>query len=113
MYSWRLDPNLSGTSDLDYLGQLALHLTDEISRSPNSSELYFRRANAYLDSGRFQDAIDDYTKAIDLSPLDAIFFNNRGIAHRYMGDFRLRGCGLRPGRCSSTLNIATHSQIVE
>ena len=65
MYSWRLDPNLSGTSDLDYLGQLALHLTDEISRDPNSSELYFRRAGAYLDSGRFQDAIDDYTKAID------------------------------------------------
>ncbi len=87
MYSWRSNPNLSGVSDSEYLGQMVLHLTAEISRDLDSPRLYFLRGNAYLDAGRFRDAISDYTKALELSPFDAACYNNRGIARRYMEDF--------------------------
>ena len=87
MYSWRGDPNLSMHSDRDYLRQVILHLTTEINNSPDCVRLYFQRGNAYLDSGQFGEAIQDYTDAIDLDPSDPVFYNNRGIALRYIERF--------------------------
>ena len=91
MYSWRGDPNLSGSSDRDYLSQIALHLTDEIDSSPpDSSERarnLFLRGNAYLDAGDFASAERDYAAAIAIAPDDAPFHNNLGLALRYQERF--------------------------
>ena len=87
MYSWRGDPNLSGSSDRDYLGQIILHLTDEISRSASPANQYFLRGNAYLDAGEFAEAVRDYSSALKLDPDNAVYHNNLGIALRYMERF--------------------------
>ena len=87
MYSWQGDPNLSGTSDRDYLHQVVLHLTDEISRSESPANEYFLRGNAYLDAGQFAEAARDYSSAIELDPTNSVYFNNLGLALRYMEQF--------------------------
>ena len=87
MYSWRGNPNLSGSSDRDYLSQLILHLTDEISRSDSPDSAYFLRGNAYLDAGEFSEAARDYSSALGLDPGNAVYHNNLGIALRYMERF--------------------------
>ncbi len=87
MYSWRSDPNLSGTSDRDYLNQVILHLTDEINRSDCPSNHYFLRGNAHLDLGEFAQAARDYEEAIRLDPDNPVHRNNLGIALRYMEQF--------------------------
>lgn len=87
MYSWRGNPNLSGSSDRDYLSQIILHLTDEISRSNCPANHYFLRGNAYLDAGEFAEAARDYSSALEIDPSNAVYRNNLGIALRYMERF--------------------------
>ena len=87
MYSWQGNPDLSGTSDRDYLNQVVLHLTDEISRSESPANEYFLRGNAYLDAGEFAEAARDYSSAIELDPANPVYFNNLGLALRYMEQF--------------------------
>ena len=87
MYSWQGDPNLSGTSDRDYLHQVVLHLTEEISRSNNPANEYFLRGNAYLDAGDFAEAARDYSSAIESDSANPVYFNNLGLALRYMEQF--------------------------
>ena len=97
MYSWRGDPNLSGSSDRDYLSQIILHLTDEISRSASPANQHFLRGNAYLDAGAFADAVRDYSSALELDPDNAVYHNNLGIALRYLERFDEAIKGVRPG----------------
>ena len=87
MYSWQGDPNLSGTSDRDYLYQVVLHLTDEISRSGSPANEYFLRGNAYLDAGEFTEAARDFSSAIELNSANPVYYNNLGLALRYMERF--------------------------
>ena len=91
MYSWRGNPNLSESGDRDYLSQIALHLTDEIDRSPpDSPELArnrFLRGNAYLDAGDFASAERDYAAAIAIAPDDAVYHNNLALSLRYQERF--------------------------
>ena len=87
MYSWQGDPNLSGTSDRDYLHQVVLHLTEEISRSERPANVYFLRGNAYLDAGDFAEASNDYSSAIELDAANPVYHNNLGLALRYMEQF--------------------------
>ncbi len=87
MYSWQGDPNLSGTSDRDYLNQVILHLTSEISRSESPANEHFLRGNAYLDASEFAEAADDYASAIELDPTNPVYYNNLGLALRYTEQF--------------------------
>ena len=87
MYSWRGDPSLSGTSDRDYLSQVILHLTDEITRSEDPANQYFLRGNAYLDTGDFAEASRDYSTALELDPENPVYNNNLGLSLRYMEQF--------------------------
>ena len=86
--NWRNDPNLSATSDRDYLSQLVLRLTEVIDANPEDQRTYFLRGNAYLDGGEYEAAIADYTRAVGLDSGDAVAYNNRGIAYRNKGDAR-------------------------
>jgi tetratricopeptide (TPR) repeat protein len=42
---------------------------------------YFSRGNAYYDKGLYDQAIADYTKAIEWSPVNADVYFNRGVAY--------------------------------
>lgn len=48
---------------------------------------YFEQAQAMADSGRYDMAVDIYTKAIDKDPLQFDFFNYRGIAYFKLGRY--------------------------
>jgi tetratricopeptide (TPR) repeat protein len=52
---------------------------------PRNSNAYNNRGIAYRHKGLYDQAIDDYTKAIDLKPKFEIPYNNRGIAYRNKG----------------------------
>lgn len=84
---FRHGTHLSHMSDRDYHVQVIQHLTERLRDEPNSRRAYFLRGNAYLDSGDFQAAVDDYGRAIELQP-EAVAFNNRGIAYRNLKDPR-------------------------
>ena len=44
------------------------------------------RGRACLNKGKYDDAIEDYDKAIALAPNDAIAYYNRGVAYYEKGD---------------------------
>ena len=46
------------------------------------SFLYFQRALAYKNQGKYPEAIADYTQAIKINPNDALAYNNRGLAYQ-------------------------------
>ena len=47
------------------------------------------RGRAYYKLGQHHRAINDYTKAIQLDPDDALAYNNRGISYRNLGQSTL------------------------
>ena len=51
---------------------------------PAEAEAYFNRGNTYLATGQYDQAIADYTKALELNPQDALAYNNRGLAYFYL-----------------------------
>ena len=85
-YSWMNDGNLSGKSDRDYLGELVQSLTQDLHADPNSVELLFKRGNAYLDLGLYEEAVIDYTGILQVEEIDSRVWNNRGICYRIIGE---------------------------
>ena len=51
------------------------------------TKAYYNRGNAYASKGDFDQAIDDYTKAIELKPDLVDAYHNRGIAYDKQGDY--------------------------
>lgn len=60
---------------------LALHLNPEVT------SLYFYRGHSYYKLNRHKEAIDDFTKAIELQP-NGIYYNSRGIARDALGYYK-------------------------
>ncbi|MCU0819413.1 MAG: tetratricopeptide repeat protein, partial [Beijerinckiaceae bacterium] len=60
-------------------------LTDVIRRNPNDPQAYNTRGVAFARSGRFGEAVTDFTRAIQLNPDYAAAYTNRGLAHRQAG----------------------------
>tara|TARA_Y100000996_G_C22557135_1_gene655888 strand:- start:492 stop:1010 length:519 start_codon:yes stop_codon:yes gene_type:complete len=90
MYNWKNNPNLSSKTDSDYTSDVIDVLTSELSKTPNNHELLFSRGNGYLDLGKYQDAIIDYSRIIDELDLEIdTVYNNRGICYRSTGQFDL------------------------
>ena len=48
---------------------------------------YYERANFLLGQGNNEEAIADYTRAIELDPTNSRAFNNRGLAHANLEQF--------------------------
>jgi tetratricopeptide (TPR) repeat protein len=61
--------------------------TKAIELNPELSLVYFSRASAYSNLGRYEEAIDDYTTAIKLSPEFAQLYGNRGAAFNELGRY--------------------------
>ena len=55
--------------------------------NPNYAEAYYNRGVTYGAKDNFDQAIQDYSKVIELNPNDAEAYINRGIAYRIKGNF--------------------------
>jgi len=61
------------------------------SVNPDYADAYNNRGNAYSRLGKYQQAIEDYNKAIRLKPDYADAYHNRGLAYFTQGENKL-GC---------------------
>jgi protein O-mannosyl-transferase len=59
---------------------------DTIRKSPYKARPYSNRGNAYQRKGNFDQAIVDYSKAIEVNPSYAEGYYNRGLAYQNKGD---------------------------
>jgi tetratricopeptide (TPR) repeat protein len=66
----------------------AAELDRAIEVQPGDASLYYHRGNARLATGRGEDALADFAKAVELNALEASYVSARGLAlHRVRGDF--------------------------
>lgn len=49
---------------------------------------YYNRANRYINQGRYQDAVNDLNRAIEMYPCDPDFHINLGAAYRKLENYR-------------------------
>ena len=56
-------------------------LDEAVQRNPNSAEVYWKRASAWFDRGRFDRASRDLDEAIRLDPTNSAYFDARGFAY--------------------------------
>ena len=76
------------TAEMSHAGNRPLleALTQE-AMSTNSAYLWFAKAILERDQKQFNQALEDYNRAIELAPEEAIFYLNRGALHVDMIDF--------------------------
>jgi tetratricopeptide (TPR) repeat protein len=56
-------------------------------QTPSSANDYIDRGNLYLDGGKFDEAVADFTKALELNPKDVNSLSDRALAYTYKGAF--------------------------
>jgi tetratricopeptide (TPR) repeat protein len=56
-------------------------LDEAVRRNPNSTEIYWNRASAWFNRGRFDRASRDLDEAIRLDPTNSAYFDSRGFAY--------------------------------
>jgi cytochrome c-type biogenesis protein CcmH/NrfG len=54
--------------------------------SPDSASVWIALGNAYFDSSRYADAIDAYTRSLEIDGSDPNVWTDRGIMYRRIGD---------------------------
>ena len=57
-----------------------------ITACADQGRIYFEQGLEKFDSGNYQGAIDDYTKAIEINPKYDLAYSNRGVARVKLGD---------------------------
>ena len=72
-----------GTADASYTPNFIPGNTDD------QAEAYNNRGIAYCQDGEYDQAIDSFSKAVELDPNYVEIYNNRGIAYYCKGDFNL------------------------
>jgi tetratricopeptide (TPR) repeat protein len=71
-----------------HFADAVLELDQAIPAHPRDAELYYYRGNARWAAGMGEDALNDYTKAVELSPREAVYLAARGMAyHRVRKEF--------------------------
>lgn len=58
--------------------QIVAEMTAAIERDPSNPQAYFRRGNAFSNLGQYEQAKIDMDQVIELEPLNAMVYNNRG-----------------------------------
>lgn len=84
--SWaqsRLDFNLC--ADKDNPDASIAGCTALIQKGETDYNIYYKRALAYFDKGRYAEAIADLTKVIALDPKDHSYYSLRGFAYEKKG----------------------------
>jgi serine/threonine protein kinase/tetratricopeptide (TPR) repeat protein len=72
-----------GQRDDDFAGAVRV-FTGCILKRPEHAFAYYCRANAYARLGRLQDAVADYSRALELEPAHVPSWRGRGVAYRRM-----------------------------
>jgi tetratricopeptide (TPR) repeat protein len=60
--------------------------TDTLAKDPNCWMAYTNRGNAYAQSGQLEEALDDLSRAIELTPDQAEAHNNRALVYLRLGE---------------------------
>ena len=76
----RIDPG-------HWCGDALARITSHNAPEPRAANVWYDRANAYLDKDNYDRAIADYTEALRLNPNDTAALVNRGIAYRDKGQY--------------------------
>ena len=61
--------------------------TQEKQSESRDATAYYNQGRAYGQKGQYDQAISDYSKAIEIDPKFATAYNNRGIAYRQKGQY--------------------------
>jgi len=86
-------------------------LRNIVDKDPSNHAAWVRLGNLYFDTDQFTDAIDAYTKALELEPRDPDVITDRAIMYRRIGDFEKavaelrRAMELDPKHLNSALNL--------
>ena len=87
-----VEPGNAKQRDTQFVESLARDitaLTESIAAAPKTVSLYSRRGDAWFFSGKFAEAVADYSKMIDLQPDLETSHWRRGIALFYAGQYDL------------------------
>lgn len=60
-------------------------LTRAVAKSPRMADAYHYRADAYLNLGRYKQALEDYSRTVSLRPRDPFRYYARALAYQKMG----------------------------
>ncbi len=71
----------------DYKGAVEVY-TRALVQTPNSPDIYIKRADARAKAGNIQGALDDYEKALTLNPSLPTAYKNRGNVKFQQGEYR-------------------------
>ncbi len=58
--------------------------TEAIKVIPYNSSPYVTRAGAYINTGRYLEALEDSNTAIGINPNEGLGYNNRGLANEFL-----------------------------
>jgi tetratricopeptide (TPR) repeat protein len=56
--------------------------------SKEDAEIYYHRGNAFMKEARYDEAISDFTRAIEINPKHADAHYARGVVHYYKKDYQ-------------------------
>ncbi|RMG97228.1 MAG: tetratricopeptide repeat protein [Candidatus Dadabacteria bacterium] len=96
------------------LGSLSVEIRELrgiVERDPTNRTAWVRLGNLYFDSDQYMEAIEAYTKALELDPNDPDVITDRAIMYRRMGDFQKaveefrRAADMAPNHLNSLLNL--------
>ena len=100
-------------------------LTQAVKQAPQLADAYHYRADAYRSLGRYKQALEDYSKTIQLRPRDPFRYYARGLAYlaarqpaQAVADFS-KSISLRPSykkfyvaRCRAYLQLEKYEQAI-
>ncbi|MBE0618792.1 MAG: tetratricopeptide repeat protein [Proteobacteria bacterium] len=96
------------------LGSMAAEireLRNIVEKNPDNATAWVRLGNLYFDTDQFMEAIDAYSKSLELQPNDPDVITDRAIMYRRIGDFDQAVADLRraaeisPTHLNSLLNL--------
>ncbi len=86
-------------------------LQNIVKSDPDNRAAWVRLGNLYFDTDQYMEAIDAYTRALELDPNDPDVITDRAIMYRRIGDFEKaasefrRAAELDPRHLNSVLNL--------
>jgi len=86
-------------------------LRNIVDSHPENASAWVRLGNLYFDTDQYMEAIDAYSKGLDLQPKDPDVITDRAIMYRRLGDFDQaaselrRAADLSPTHLNSLLNL--------
>lgn len=104
-------PILPPPSFLDNLSAASRELKMTVEKDPNNLAAWTKLGNIYFDSNQYMDAIDAYTKALELNPNNPDIITDRAIMYRKIKNFTMaadefrRAAEMDPNHLNSATNL--------